>query len=364
MTVETAAKESPIAPLIPRHRTRQVLVSSADMAGKTYLAFPSLIRTSHKEVLISFKRGFRHGGDGEADLDLVRFDTQANLVLEHRTLGHIDRIVLQMGEWVRYPNGDIANYVDAQLTGVKKVSYRTGICGWRSTDGGKTFGPLEEFGVVHGVEYGYPFQSLCIDRSVYLLVMTFEYLQGRKGSVDVIRSDDNGTSWRLVRDLSHEFGDVPINETTFVRHGDGFLVSTRGYDERQRLHRTDSDFAVLDQVDLTERYPFIQRHVGRPRLFEKDGRYYLMGRNFTGLTAKEYMKECLFRIDPDTLEIVSWAILDNHEEGRVIDGYYPVCYWQERDGREWFNVIDYKSTAGCCPGPDILRFEFDWDEVR
>ena len=55
--------------------------------------------------------------------------------------------------------------------------------------------------------------------------------------------------------------------------------------------------------------------------------------------------------------------LDN-ENGHmpVVDGYYGVPYWQERDGRVWFNTIIYRAIG--LTQPDIVRLEFDWAEVR
>ncbi|HRE84409.1 MAG TPA: hypothetical protein PLN52_25430, partial [Opitutaceae bacterium] len=104
------------------------------------------------------------------------------------------------------------------------------------------------------------------------------------GQVSVLRSDDSGRNWSLVRNLSREFGDLPINESSFVRYADGFLVITRGYDNRARLHSTDNDFRVRQQLDLTETYGFIESYVGRPRLFMRDGAFYLIGRNWTQRT--------------------------------------------------------------------------------
>ncbi len=41
-------------------------------------------------------------------------------------------------------------------------------------------------------------------------------------------------------------------------------------------------FTQGSQIDLTEQYPFIDRHIGRPRLLEKDGNFCLIGRNYLG----------------------------------------------------------------------------------
>ena len=72
---------------------------------------------------------------------------------------------------------------------------------------------------------------------------------------------------------------------------------------------------------------------------------------------------CLLRFNPATLEVERVVSLDN-ENGHmpVVDGYYGVPYWQERDGRVWFNTIIYRAIG--LTQPDIVRLEFDWAEVR
>ena len=70
----------------------------------------------------------------------------------------------------------------------------------------------------------------------------------------------------------------------------------------------------------------------------------------------------LFRFDPASLAVTRHVVLDNAEAENVVDGYYAVPYWQARAGRTYFNVVTYKRSFG--RQPDILRLEFDWDEVR
>lgn len=49
---------------------------------------------------------------GEA-LDFLILDRDTSKVKAHTRLAAIDEHIMQMGEWVRFPNGDIANYIDA-----------------------------------------------------------------------------------------------------------------------------------------------------------------------------------------------------------------------------------------------------------
>jgi len=199
--------------------------------------------------------------------------------------------------------------------------------------------------LVDGVEYGYAFEAITSGSTTWMLVMTFRSLPGgaesvesikdlpaHAGSVDAIRTDDNGKSWRRVRNLSRAFGNLPINESSFVRCGDGFIVTTRGYNNHEWLTLTDHEFLPKKQVDLTNNYPFVRSMIGRPRVFEKEGRFYLLGRNWTApMTTRtdgnKQIKLSLFRFEPETLAITRHVVLDNAEEELVRDGYYAVPYW-------------------------------------
>ncbi len=375
----------------PVFKQEHILLAPADLTDWRYLAFPALLDLGD-EVLVSYKRARAHGSDPGASIEMFRLDGGTGKVSGRQTIAQRADDIMQMGEWVRFPNGDIANYIDVQRAGTLG---RLPMSFVRSTDGGRTFGPLQRVGVIDGVEYGYPFESVSEGSTTWLLVMTFTSLAGGKsvyaprpyaGSVDVIRSEDNGQTWKFVRNLSKEFGDIPINESTFMRHADGFLVSTRGYDNCERLHFTDHNFALRRQVDLTAMYPFIASYLGRPRLFGRDGAVYLLGRNWTksspppgwkpaagkpveaepkniwGVPLFGARQLCLFRLDPGALAVTSYSILDNAESANVTDGYYAVPYFRQVDGKTRLNVITYKGKDR--QPPQIIRLEFLWDEVR
>jgi len=316
-------------------------------------------------VLVSFKRGKAHAADAGATQELLRLDKASGKVLATGTLAEVKGEIMQMGEWVRFPNEDVANYIDAQAA---QGSLRTGLAVVRSNNGGKTFGPVQRVGVIDGVEYGYAFDSITRGSTTWMLVMTFANLTGGKlvhktksqpGSVDVIRSDDNGLTWRFVRSITNELGGAPINESAFMGHGDDFIVTARGYDNRQWLLRTDAEFKLIAKTDLNAANEAITSHIGRPRLFQCDGGFYLLGRNWI---EKGVMQLTLFKFDPQTLAITRHVVLDNAEKKPVADGYYAQPYWTEKQGRTGFHVVTYKS--GKQKVPDIIRLEFDWEEVR
>jgi hypothetical protein len=98
----------------------------------------------------------------------------------------------------------------------------------------------------------------------------------------------------------------------------------------------------------------------RPRLFEREGSFYLLGRNRVGQQAAEL---ALFKLTSDTLAITRHVVLDTAPEQKSAgDSFYAQPFWHERDGRPRFHLITYKGGTG--PGLDIVRLEFDWAEVR
>lgn len=367
--------------LTPRHHTERVLAPTQPADDAHYLAFPSILDLGDR-VLVSFKRGHAHAADPGAGLDLLTIDKVTDRVMPGPIIAKLDDKIMQMGQWVKFPNGEIGNYIDAQQGGDARG--RIGMRFIRSADGGRTFGPLQRLGTVDGVEYGYPFEFVVEGTTTWMMAMTFSNLAGGKsvtplrpaaGSVDMLRSEDSGRTWQFVRNLTHEFGDIPINESSFVRYADGWLVVTRGYDNAARLHLTDNAFNIRRQANLTETYGFIEKYIGRPRVFMRGGRYYVIGRNWTDDTkvaaqAPAYvgpnfpaaMKMCLFRVDPATLQVDAYSILDNAEAANVTDGYYPVPYFREADGKTWLRVVDYKAIDG--RPPQLVEFEYLWDEVR
>ena len=339
-----------------------LLAESSQTPATPYLAFPTVLDVGD-EVLVAFKRGRSHAGDAGATIHSLRLDKLSGRQLAEMTLAAVPTEIMQMGEWVRFPAGDIANYVDAQKSG----SLRSGLCEVRSTDGGKSFGAVRQVGPVDGVEYGYAFDAVSSGGTTWMLAMTFANLPGGKlvykyasqpGSVDVIRSDDDGQSWRFITSVTRLLGDVPINESSIVRSGEGFIIASRGYDGRYWLLRVDADFRRVAQVDLTMFYPRI-KSVDRPRLFSRDGKYYLLGRNRLGRRESEL---ALFRFDPQTLEVTRHVVLDHASDRSPGDSFYAQPYWLSRESQTLFHVITYKQTTG--PGPDIIRLEFAWDRLN
>ncbi|RKX34044.1 MAG: hypothetical protein DRP71_08380 [Verrucomicrobia bacterium] len=353
----------------------QILVRSDSLEDKQYLAFPISLRISDSEILVSFKRGYRHARDNESVWQVIRFNPITTEVSPPATITERRGVIYENGEWIMLEDGTIDLFLDVQIPG---SSQRDGLITYRSFDSGHSFQHRGKLGRIDGIEYGYCFQGLVDGPVILLLVMTFEYLSGGKRAVHVVGSDDGGKSWNRVRDLTLEFGGLPINETNMIRHDGGFVVVSRGYDGMARIHKMDTNFKLIRQINLTEENDFMKQYVSRPRIFERDGGHYLMGRNYTKTHASSLsewpMELCFYRIDPDSFEILSYSVLDNAERRRVTDGYYATPYWQVRDGVVFFNAITYRGMGCHQPAnndfpvdpckPDIVRLEYLWDEIR
>lgn len=350
----------------PVSRTEDIVLAAGSLPDWRYLAFPALVDLGD-EILASFKRARSHAQDPGAGLDLLRLDPATGRRRAHAPLARVEGQILQMGEWVRFPDGSLANFIDAQEPG--RATTRTGLRVIRSADGGRTFGALERVGPVDGVEYGYAFDALSEGPTTWLLAMTFANLTGGQsvtaarplaGSVDVLRSDDSGRSWHRVRALSAEFGGIAINESALLRDGVGFLVTTRGYDNRQRLHRTDGEFRLLRQSDLSAPPTEVTSYIGRPRLFRRDGRAYLLGRNVSA--PGRPMELALLRLDAAGLRVDARVVLDNAEAGPVTDGYYAMPWFRGAGDDAVLHVLTYRGRER--RPPDLVHLSFRWGEIR
>jgi len=356
-TPAVTAKEP--LPTTPPFRIEETLVSYRDTGAKDYLAFPAIVALDNNEIMISYKRGRQHARDPGAELEIIRFDLASGRQTQDAIRIGLPDAIMQMGEWIRFPNGDLATYIDVQKIDEEGQHYRTGLMRAIRRESDQRFGKLEKVGPIEGVEYGYLFDSVTVGQRLYALMMTFEYLAGERRTVDVLYTDDNGGTWHFLRNLSQEFGDIRINESSFIPFENGFIVATRGYDEKQRLHKVDSRFQLLGETTLTDESPTISSYFGRPRLFSHDGEFFLIGRNHRAPNREIPMELALIRFDPGSLAIEEQYVLDNSERGDVTDGYYPSPIIVDTGKRKLLNVIDYKAILG--NSPDIIRLQFDME---
>ena len=348
-------------PQAPGYKIEEILVSYRGSDVGDYLAFPSIIASGENEILISYKRGRSHAKDLGAELEIQRLDLESGLFKQTPIRIGMPDTIMQMGEWARFPNGTLATYIDAQIVDEDGKHTRIGLRRSVSRDNGQSFEPLEAVGIIDGIEYGYLFDTATIGNRLYALIMTFEYLAGERRSVDALYTDDNGSTWHFLRNLSEEFGDIRINESSLLPFEDGFLVATRGYDNIQRLHRVNSDFKVINEIDLTKNTPTIGSYVGRPRLFRHEGLHFLIGRNWRMSDRTIPMELALFRFNPTTLSVERHFVLDNIAQGKVTDGYYPCPILVKSETQTLLNVFDYRGLLG--NAPDILRLQFDSREL-
>jgi hypothetical protein len=367
---------------VPFHASIQTLLASSNLDEKRYLMVPVSKQVGPDELLVGLKRGDAHARDREAFFEVYSYlPMSGRLRPPHASIGEPLHNYYN-GELVRHANGNITCFVDVQQGGNVDRVIRLGLRAADSRDGGRTFSSPHRVGLIAGVEYGYVFDSVVRDGRTYVLAMRFANLAGGQpihdrwphaGSVDVLASDDNGASWRLIRSITSALEGAPINESALLPWGDGWLLACRGYDEQQWLLRTDAEFRPVLKRNLTADFDCINRYVGRPRLYARDGRVYLLGRNWTRPLSAERspMQLCWFRVNPTTLAVETCVVLDNAERQNVVDGYYATAHWIERNGAEFLGIISHKFAdassrrdVGATPGPDLMRFEFLWEEVK
>ena len=237
----------------PDYKEKLTLCASSKTNYERYYAFPAILRRDANTLLIVYKNGLEHGNDakdGLVKLDQLMLDIPTQCVINRSTVYAKPDMIPQMGEYVQMPNGDICVYIDMQNS--TYWGKRTGMEYLRSTDGGMTYSNSTKFGVIDGVEYGYPLDSCYKNGRVYLLVMTFEYLQGSENrrQVHLISTGDNGQTWRFEANFTKKLG-LEFNESSIVALENGFALFTRGEAPRYRTnHGTDSEaenvLAVFD----------------------------------------------------------------------------------------------------------------------
>ncbi len=349
--------------ILPCYKTQEILMSSEELGELPYVKAPHLLFLDEHNILVGYKRGTRHNNEPAADWEVFHYDPLAEVISNRKIVAHQEGFTLQNGEFARFANGDIGLYVDPHFP---NSIAKHGLVAYRSADNGMNFEEEGKVGLINGLEYVYAFECLTEGDTTWMLATPYRHYRNLKGppKVDLLRSDDNGKSWQFVKSLREEFGNAPLSESSIIRFGGEYLFATRGKDPVLRLHVTDSEFNLVREADLTQAYACIASHLGRPRLFEREGRYYLIGRNYTNAGPDGVMKLFLFRIDPESLEILSYAVLDNYEGVVVPDGYYAMPYFVEREGTVYFNAITYKSLHNRGRPPDLIRLEFRWEELR
>lgn len=351
----------------PRLAERVLVSPATQPEAFRYAAFPTLLRVGPDEVWLAYKVGRSHATDAGAAIEVVRHTLSTGRTeLLQRLVAPVPKLY-QMGELARMPDGSVLLAIDVQEVGWDGRHYRAGAAVFRWDAARRAFAGPTPLGAVEGVLYGYPLDFISEGRTTWQVIMAFGYHQpGGRWSVDVLRSEDSGGSWRLVRNLTEEFGGIRANESGFVRHGDGFVVATRGYDGLARLHRTDAELRVRRQVELSGQYPFINNIIGRPRLFVREGQGYVIGRNWSRAKASgagaNPMQLSLIRFDPETLAVAGCTVLDNADRANVTDGYYAVTTFTGEGAETRLHVFTYKALDR--KPPEIVRYDYRWADVK
>lgn len=339
-----------------------------------YLCFPSILKLSDEKVIIVYKAGTSHMND-ESSMDVIVYNPKTEMVVSRTVIDGTVGENAQNPEIMQMPNGDLMIYLDVQRT-TSSGTQRYGVKQFRSTDQGQTWKVLDSDGTYQnvedveakaykiltdtsGIQYGYTFDDVTVDGTVYMLAMTFAELSADYGrSVHIIKSTDNGVTWDHVKNLTADYG-FAFNESTLEPCGDGYMIVVRGDSgAKPRAYITDENFELKYTQNYSE-YSDTIVSIGRPKLFVQDGNYYLLCRNVvSGATTL-----AVYQLDPETLAPVTWVELKHLAGYSSGNSFYAEYYMQQKHGQTFFNVITYADTNSK-GNPDIFRYEYAWDEIK
>ena len=356
----------------PQFKERQILFD-ADVLEEPdhYLAFPSLYVASGGIIVIAYKRGSAHY-QTSASLEVMRYDPVQRRVVMRQLIDAEPEINHQNPELLCMPNRQLVIYQDTQQPCAPTV--RLGIKEYRSDDEGKTWNRVfrSPDGLVDnlGIVYGYVYDMVQVDGTVFLVASAFGYMNERNGAVPdfvicprfestqnvhVIKSEDSGETWQHVCNLTDSF-DCAFNECTFLPYGDGFVFFTRGNDTVTHAIRCDKEFQLEQKRNLSEGFHCIN-YWGRPKLFCADGRYFVLTRNYP-ITGGP-MELNLYEFDLEQLAPLSYIEL---EPANSKDGFYAESYFCTQEGQTNLEVVTYSQVYS--KSPDILLLRYRWDELK
>ncbi len=351
---------------------------------RAYLAFPTIKKINDQKVVIVYKRGIEHAWNVAHD-EVMIYNPTTEKIESRDVLYNADGENPQNPELVKMPNGDLIALLDRQYPadctsskGTKTVE--KGVAIMRSTDGGDTWAldagnttdeytNNDAFALLQdneGVQYGSTYDDLIVGDTAYVLAFTHETagleLGGtaqRGTDVPIIKTDDNGHSWTYVTSLTDLAG-TAINESAFIELSNGdFFFICRGYDESTIAIRTDSNFNLIKKTVVSADY-YSLGYIGRPKLFEKDGEYYLVCRNVRKDANEEL---ALYRFDVENLVPETYVVIEEPmTSARAGNGHYSEPYFITKDGVEYVNFINY--TNAYTGDPDLVRYELIWDEIK
>lgn len=370
--IKPTAQTPTVEKYVPVYTAEQLLI---DGDKNTYLAFPTTLKLSDDTVLIAYKASTAHK-DAKADLDMIVYNPATKQVVRKTTIDATAGEAAQDPELIRMPNGDLVIYLDVQrVTGNGQQRY--GIKELRSVDNGVTWSVLSADGTYQsttqvekhgyrvlrddrGITYGYAFDAVNVDGTVYMLAMSFpEFALDPGRSVHVIKSCDNGTTWTHVKNLTAMLG-IAVNESTLTICDGGFIIHSRRDPDggtRGVSFRTDREFNLLAREEYLNEEALI-RTTHRPKLFVENGRYYLMGRN----VLPDATSLGLYEIDPITLAPLNYVELKKLSDRGIGESFYAEYYLQQENGSSYFNVITYEDSRHK-GHPDIVRYEYAWEEL-